>query len=132
MYGNIKNISNKKAMEVLGDVDLLTEERIDEVANMFLKDYKEDALETNGWPDSSSAYKISKACLNAYTRILAKKFSTFCVNSVCPGWVDTDMNYNIGIYTAEEAAKNAITLALLQDNGRPSGQFFDREVATAF
>ncbi|MCL7049801.1 hypothetical protein MKW94_000645 [Papaver nudicaule] len=132
MYGTIKNVSNEKSIEVLADVDQLTEERIDGVANSFLKDYKEDVLETNGWPDSSSAYKISKACVNAYTRILAKKFSTFCVNSVCPGWVATDFNYNIGIYTAEQGAKNAVTLALLPDNGRPSGQFFDRDVATGF
>ncbi|OVA14094.1 Short-chain dehydrogenase/reductase SDR [Macleaya cordata] len=129
--GKLKNISNEKAMEVLSDVDGLTEERIDGVLNVFLKDFKEDLLETKGWPANLSAYTLSKASLNAYTRILAKKFPTFRVNCVCPGYVKTDINYNTGVLTVEEGAKSPVKLALLPGDG-PSGLFFVRAEVSAF
>ena len=45
----------------------------------------------NGWP--SSAYKISKAGLNAWVRWLAPTVAPrgIRVHAVCPGWVRTDM-----------------------------------------
>ena len=41
----------------------------------------------------SPAYRISKTALNALTRILAAETQGYniLVNSVCPGWVRTDM-----------------------------------------
>nr|ACN87276.1 short chain dehydrogenase/reductase [Papaver bracteatum] len=129
--GSLKNITNETALEILGDVDALTEERIDMVVNMFLKDFKEDLIETKGWPSYVTAYKISKTCLNAYTRILARKYATFGVNCVCPGFVKSDFNCNIGIFTVEEGAKHAVTIALLPDGG-PSGFFYERAQLSAF
>ena len=39
-----------------------------------------------------AAYRISKTALNAVTAILAAELSgAVAVNSVCPGWVKTDM-----------------------------------------
>ncbi|KAI3937387.1 hypothetical protein MKW92_024975 [Papaver armeniacum] len=124
--GMLKNIGNEKAFEVLSNVDSLTEERIDEVVKTFLNDLKEGCLEAKGWPTLLSAYTISKASVNAYTRILAKKFPTFRINCVCPGFVKTDINFNSGILTVEEGAKSPVRLALLPDNGT-SGLFFVRE-----
>ncbi|OVA14095.1 Short-chain dehydrogenase/reductase SDR [Macleaya cordata] len=129
--GKLKNISNEKAKGILSDVDGLTEERIDEVLNGYLKDFKEDLLETKGWPANLSAYTLSKAVLNAYTRILAKKFPTFRVNCVCPGYVKTDITYNTGVLTVEEGAKSPVRLALLPDDG-PSGLFFSRAEVSDF
>ncbi|MCL7028494.1 hypothetical protein MKW94_011301, partial [Papaver nudicaule] len=125
------NISNVTALDILGDVEALSEERIDTVVNMFLKDFKEDLIETKGWPNYVTAYKISKTCLNAYTRILAKRFAQFRVNSVCPGFVKSDFNCNIGIFTVEEGAKHAVTIALLPEDG-PSGCFYERAQLSAF
>ncbi|GLT50274.1 hypothetical protein SLA2020_237700 [Shorea laevis] len=123
--GKLKNVSNEWASAILNDAENLTEERVDEVVNKYLKDCKEGSLEAGGWPDSTIAYCISKAAMNAYTRILAKKHPSFCINCVCPGYVKTDINYNTGFLTVEEGAQGPVRLALLP-NGGPSGVFFSR------
>lgn len=129
--GSLKYVSNETALEILGDGDALTEERIDMVVNMLLKDFKENLIETNGWPSFGAAYTTSKACLNAYTRVLAKKIPKFQVNCVCPGLVKTEMNYGIGNYTADEGAKHVVRIALFPDDG-PSGFFYDCSELSAF
>ena len=122
----LQNVINEWAKGVLNDAQNLTEERVDEVLKEFLKDFKEGLLEAHSWPSYLSAYIVSKAALNACTRILARKYPTFCINCVCPGFVKTDMNYNNGILTVEEGAESPVSLALLPDGG-PSGQFFVRK-----
>ncbi|XP_075670621.1 short-chain dehydrogenase/reductase 1-like isoform X1 [Castanea sativa] len=129
--GHLKKIPNEWAKEKLGDAKSLTEERVDEVLNEFLKDFKEGSLETKGWPRYTSAYVLSKAALNAYTRIVAKKFPSFQVNCVCPGYVKTDINHNTGYLTIDEGAESAVKLVLLPNNG-PSGLFFYRNEVTNF
>ncbi|XLT82198.1 (+)-neomenthol dehydrogenase isoform X1 [Arachis hypogaea] len=71
--GKLKRVSNEWAKGILGDAENLTEERVDEVLNEFLKDIKEGCLERKGWPKVLGAYIISKAAMNAYTRIVAKR-----------------------------------------------------------
>ncbi|XP_077241782.1 short-chain dehydrogenase/reductase 2b-like [Tasmannia lanceolata] len=129
--GQLKFISNERAREVLGDIDNLAEVRVDEVLECFLKDFKEDLLEVNGWPRTLSAYSVSKAALNAYSRIIAKRLPTFCISCVSPGFVKTDMNCNTGIMTVEEGAKSPVMLALLP-HGCPSGLFYDQMEISVF
>lgn len=129
--GHLKNIPNEWAKGVLCDGENLTEEKVDEVLEEFLKDFKEDSLEAKGWPTFLSAYTVSKAAMNAYTRIIAKKYPSFCVNCVCPGYVKTDINRNTGILTVEEGAASPVRLALLP-NGSPSGLFFVRQEVSPF
>ncbi|KAJ8900481.1 hypothetical protein K2173_025258 [Erythroxylum novogranatense] len=129
--GKLKNLSNEWAKGVLGDAENLVEQRVDEVLNQFLEDFKEDSLETKGWPAFFSAYVVSKAAMNAYTRIVAKKYPNFCVNSVCPGFVKTDINYQTGVLPVEEGAESPVRLALLPTGG-PSGCFFIRKEETPF
>jgi len=77
------------------------------------------------WP----AYRISKTALNALTRILADELSdtNVKVNSVCPGWVRTDMGGPNAERSVEEGADTIVWAATLPDDG-PSGKFFrDRE-----
>ncbi|KAL0379565.1 UNVERIFIED_CONTAM: (+)-neomenthol dehydrogenase [Sesamum angustifolium] len=124
--GKLKNLSNEWAKGVLNDAENLTEERIDQVLNEFLKDFKEGSQEAKGWPKYFGAYIVSKAALNAYTRILAKKYPSFRINSVCPGYVKTDINFNTGYLTVEEGAESLVRLALLPDDG-PSGLYFIRK-----
>ncbi|KAL2330340.1 hypothetical protein Fmac_017921 [Flemingia macrophylla] len=116
---------------ILSDAESLTEEKVDEVLNQYLKDFNEGSLETKGWPCSFSAYTLSKAVMNAYTRILAKKYPSFCINSVCPGYVKTDLNFNTGPGSVAEGAESVVRLALLP-NGGPSGLFFSRSEVAPF
>ena len=55
----------------LNDVDELSVERLDDIVNEYLKDAKEEKLHDKGWPTQTCAYTISKAAMNAYTRIMA-------------------------------------------------------------
>jgi NAD(P)-dependent dehydrogenase (short-subunit alcohol dehydrogenase family) len=70
------------------------------------------------------AYSTSKAALNAFTRLLANelKGTGILVNSVCPGWVATEMG-GAGGRPIKEGAASVVWAALLPDDG-PSGGFF--------
>lgn len=124
-------VANKWAQAILSDADSLTEERVDEVLNEFLKDFKEDLLEAKGWPSFLSAYTLSKAALNAYTRMLTKKYPEVMINSVCPGYVKTDINCQRGVLSVEEGAESPVWLALLPEGG-PSGVFFSQKNVSPF
>ncbi|KAL9303923.1 hypothetical protein ACSQ67_021186 [Phaseolus vulgaris] len=119
------------ARGVLSDGDNLTEEKVDEIVKKFLRDFKEGSLESEGWPRYPGAYIVSKAAMNGYTRILAKKHPSFCINSVCPGYVKTDITSNTGLLTVEEGAASPVKLALLP-NGTPSGFFYYRTHVASF
>lgn len=70
------------------------------------------------------AYSVSKAALNALTRIMAAELRAdrVLVNAVCPGWVATDMGGAGGRPVADGAA--GVTWAVLLDDDGPSGGFF--------
>ncbi|KAL3498799.1 hypothetical protein ACH5RR_041531 [Cinchona calisaya] len=123
--GKLKSIPSERIRKELNDTDSLTRDRTDELLTEFLQDFKNNSLESKGWPNHVSAYIVSKASVNAYTRILAKEYPKLCVNCVCPGFVKTDINSHMGILTVEEGAKGPVMLALLPEGG-PSGQFFDK------
>jgi NAD(P)-dependent dehydrogenase (short-subunit alcohol dehydrogenase family) len=71
-------------------------------------------------------YNSSKTALNAVTVQFANELreSNIKVNSVCPGYVATDLNGNTGYRTPEQGAAIAIKLATLPKDG-PTGGFFD-------
>jgi NAD(P)-dependent dehydrogenase (short-subunit alcohol dehydrogenase family) len=70
-----------------------------------------------------AAYRLSKAALNALTRTLASDEPGIKVNSMCPGWVRTDMGGSGAPKSVEEGADTAVWLATLTDDG-PTGGFF--------
>ena len=76
-----------------------------------------------------AAYRISKAGLNALTRIVAaeERGRGVLVNSMCPGWVRTDMGSASAPRSVEEGAETAVWLATLPDDGPTGGFFRDRE-----
>ncbi|KAK7394813.1 hypothetical protein VNO78_15352 [Psophocarpus tetragonolobus] len=129
--GLLKNIANEWAKGVLDDAENLTEDRINEVLKEFIKDFKEGSLANKGWPTLLPAYRVSKAAMNSYTRMLAKKHPKMCINCVCPGFVKTDINKNSGILSVDQGAASVVRLALLPD-GSPSGLFFIRQELSDF
>jgi len=77
----------------------------------------------------TAAYKISKVALNALTRIVADEVRGYNVkvNTMCPGWVRTEMGGPAAPRSVEEAADTIIWLATLQDDGPTGGFFRDRK-----
>jgi NAD(P)-dependent dehydrogenase (short-subunit alcohol dehydrogenase family) len=74
-----------------------------------------------GWP--SSAYRVSKAALNALARIEARERPHLRVNAICPGWVKTDMGGSGASRSVEHGARGIVWAATLSAEG-PSGGFF--------
>jgi NAD(P)-dependent dehydrogenase (short-subunit alcohol dehydrogenase family) len=62
----------------------------------------------DGW---APAYCISKTALNGVTSQLAAALPKFAVNSICPGWVRTDMGGENASRSMEEGADTIVWLA---------------------
>jgi NAD(P)-dependent dehydrogenase (short-subunit alcohol dehydrogenase family) len=87
--------------------------------------------EMGGW---SPGYRVSKAALNAMTRILSTelKDERILVNSACPGFVNTDMGGPMGATkSVTDGAAGVVWLAALPDDG-PTGGFFRDGAPIAF
>jgi NAD(P)-dependent dehydrogenase (short-subunit alcohol dehydrogenase family) len=74
------------------------------------------------------AYSMSKAALNAFTRLLAHTYRVdgVLVNAVDPGWVRTDMGGPSAPRSPEEGADTIVWLATHRDGGPTGGFFRDR------
>jgi NAD(P)-dependent dehydrogenase (short-subunit alcohol dehydrogenase family) len=79
--------------------------------------------------DGYPAYRLSKAGINVLTRMFgaATEGSNILVNSVCPGWVRTDMGGRNATSSVEQGADTAVWLATLGDGGPTGGLFRDRK-----
>jgi NAD(P)-dependent dehydrogenase (short-subunit alcohol dehydrogenase family) len=76
----------------------------------------------------SPAYRVSKAGLNALTRILSSELrgSGILVNAVCPGWVQTEMGGTRASRPVEDGADTPVWAATLPNSGPTGGFFRDR------
>ncbi|GMI90071.1 hypothetical protein like AT3G59710 [Hibiscus trionum] len=109
----------------------LTEQEIEQVVEMFAEDVKKGRWESRGWPEIWTDYSVSKLALNAYSRVLAKRFENegvrrrrISINSFCPGFTRTSMTGGKGTHTPQAAAQLAASLALLPPQHLPNGTFF--------
>lgn len=77
----------------------------------------------------SPAYRLSKTMLNGITALLAKELrkSNILVNSVCPGWVRTNLGGPLAPILPDQAAETPVWLATLPDDGPTGGFFRDRQ-----
>lgn len=82
----------------------------------------------DGWP--SSAYRVSKMGLNAYTALLGRELARdprgILCNAACPGWVRTRMGGAGAPRSVEEGADTPVWLALLPEGGPQGAVFRDR------
>lgn len=71
------------------------------------------------------SYRMSKTALNVVTRTFAEEFKTknIKINSVCPGWVKTDMGGPHAVRNIEQGIRGLVWAATLPDDG-PTGGFF--------
>ena len=103
----------------------LTRAELSELCESFVRDVAAGTHTQNGWP--SSAYRVSKIALNAFTRLLARELAPdprrILVNAVCPGWVRTDMGGLSAPRSPAKGAETPVWLALLPEGG-PTGGFF--------
>lgn len=75
------------------------------------------------------SYRVSKVAMNALTRVLANEEGEngILVNTMCPGWVRTDLGGPAATRSIEEGADTAVWLATLPDDGPTGGFFRDRK-----
>ena len=69
------------------------------------------------------AYRISKTGLNGLTRYLDGEYDTLLANSVCPGYVQTDMTDGSAPRSPKKGAETPIWLARFRPEA-PSGEFW--------
>ena len=101
----------------------LTRDALSTLLNGFVAAVADGSYRSEGWP--GSAYKVSKAGLNAFTRNLAAELAPhrIKVNAVCPGWVRTDMGGPSAPRTIPKGAASIVWAAQLPPDG-PTGGFF--------
>jgi len=94
---------------------------VEELAREFVGGVANAAHQKGGWP--SSAYSVSKALLNAATRVVAKELAPrkIRVNAVCPGWVRTDLGGPRAPRDVETGASSIVAAVLEQ---KATGGFF--------
>ena len=70
-----------------------------------------------------TAYRLSKTALNSLTKILSEELSNLGikVNTICPGWVRTDMGGDNATLSIKESASHIFAFAL--NDEFPNGQF---------
>jgi NAD(P)-dependent dehydrogenase (short-subunit alcohol dehydrogenase family) len=79
----------------------------------------------DGW---APAYCISKTALNGVTSQLAAALPEFAVNSVCPGWVRTDMGGSNASRSVEAGANGIVWLAVDAPQNETGKFWRDRKV----
>jgi NAD(P)-dependent dehydrogenase (short-subunit alcohol dehydrogenase family) len=79
----------------------------------------------DGW---APAYCISKTALNGVTVQLAAALPKFAINSVCPGWVRTDMGGTNATRSVAEGASGIVWLAADAPQNQTGKFWRDRKV----
>ena len=106
-----------------------------------IRDYMAECVDANSKNNissdhgscSGSAYGLSKACTNAYTKFLARQCPDLTVNACTPGFIETDLTRpmavaggktpaEMGMKSPEEGASTSVFL--LMGNPEGSGHYY--------
>ena len=120
--GELSNFSATLRERLLATT--LTRTQIEEIAEEFVNAVARGEHESVGFP--SNAYGVSKALMNAFTRVLAREVagSARRVNAVCPGWVKTRMGGSSAPRSLAQGASGIVWAATSSGDTRPNGGFF--------
>lgn len=124
--GHLLQIPSEELRKQFSDPDLTVRD-LNGLMVTFLEEAKRGHHLSKGWP--SSGYVVSKVGVSALTIIQQREFDRdsredLIVNSVHPGYVDTDMSSHKGPLTIEEGAYAPLILALLPPNVKePRGAY---------
>ncbi|KAJ7947442.1 (+)-neomenthol dehydrogenase [Quillaja saponaria] len=123
--GSLNKVRNSDIKRVLRS-ETLSEEDIDGVVSLFIENVKNGTWKTQGWPEYWTDYAVSKLALNAYSKVLAKRYQGrgLSVNCFCPGFTQTSMTKGKGTHTADDVACLGANLALLPHQHLPTAKFF--------
>jgi NAD(P)-dependent dehydrogenase (short-subunit alcohol dehydrogenase family) len=99
----------------------LTRSALNSLVKSYLAALENGEPKRQGWP---SAYSVSKVAMNSLTRILARELAPqkIRINSVCPGWVRTDMGGPGANRSVQVGARSIVLGATLPDD--PTGGFY--------
>ncbi|XP_057491218.1 (+)-neomenthol dehydrogenase [Actinidia eriantha] len=124
--GLLNKLENPKIKEILEDQERLSEKQIENMITLFLEDARQGTWKSRGWPKIWTDYAVSKLALNAYSKLLAKRYEScgLSVNCFCPGFTRTSMTGGKGTHTADDAAEVGARLALLPPQELPTGKFY--------
>jgi NAD(P)-dependent dehydrogenase (short-subunit alcohol dehydrogenase family) len=102
---------------------MLSRAEIEQIGEEFVNAVKNGSHTAAGFP--SNAYSVSKALMNAFTRVLARELTGTLrrINAVCPGWVKTRMGGSSAPRSLEQGASGIVWAATLSAGG-PNGGFF--------
>jgi NAD(P)-dependent dehydrogenase (short-subunit alcohol dehydrogenase family) len=119
--GELSHLSPALAERLLAAT--LNRAEIERVADEFVNAVQDKTHSAAGFP--SNAYSVSKALLNAFTRVLSRELGGTGrrVNAVCPGWVKTRMGGSGAPRSLEQGASGIVWAATLGPDG-PNGGFF--------
>ncbi|XP_024516794.1 uncharacterized protein LOC9661382 [Selaginella moellendorffii] len=124
-------LRNQAVVHKISNIDKLSVETLDEVAEEFIEDVEHGQLREKGWSGIFGAYDycVSKLLINAYSRAMAwnlpKQGRKIFVNCMCPGLTSTDMLRNNG-HSPQAGAETAIWLAFT------TGRFFSNKQDVGF
>ena len=109
----------------------LTRAQVEQLAEEFTSAVGQGTHTSVGFP--SNAYSVSKALMNAFTRVLAREYADTGkrVNAICPGWVKTRMGGSSAPRSLEQGASGIVWAAMLGPTG-PNGGFFRDAKAIAW
>lgn len=104
----------------------ITEQQIDDLCEEFVVAVRDGKNEELGW--GKTMYGLSKVAVNAFSYAASRMPSVvereIIVNSVCPGYVRTDMTSERAMLTPEQGAAHVLAAPHNPDQPGPSGLFF--------